>query len=110
MPESEVGDELAIPLDIRPLQVLEKTTALPDHLEEAAPAVVVLRVRVEVGPEVVDAGREERDLDGSASTIVLVEPVLLDDFVFLNRHDRRLASARVSRCKGSDVFVAKKLS
>jgi hypothetical protein len=86
VPESEVRDELAITIDIGPLQVLEKTTTAPDHLEEAAAAVVVLPVCVEVGPKVVDTSREDRDLDGSASTIVLVELVLLDDVVFDNRH------------------------
>ena len=86
MPESEIGDELSIPLDVGPLQVLEKTTASPDHLEKAAAAVMVFPVCVEVGPKVVDAGREERDLDWGAATIVLVELVLLDDFVFLDRH------------------------
>ena len=86
MPESEVGDELAIPLDVGPLQVLEKTPTAPDHLEKAAAAVVVFHVSVEVGPEVVDARGEERDLDGSAATIVFVELVLLDDFVFGDRH------------------------
>ena len=86
MPESEVGDELAIPLDVGPLQVLEKATASPHHLEKAATAVMVFPVCVEVGPKVVDARGEERDLDGGASTIVLVELVLLDDFVFDDRH------------------------
>lgn len=86
MPESEVCDELAIPLDIGPLQVLEKATTAPDHLEEAAAAVVVLRVSIEVGPEVVDARGEKRDLDRGAPTIVVVELVLLDDFVFGDRH------------------------
>lgn len=86
VPESEVRDELAITFDVGPLQVLEKTTTAPDHLEKAAAAVVIFPVCVEVAPKVVDAGREDRDLDRSASTIVVVELVLLDDVFFDDRH------------------------
>ena len=105
MPESEVGDELAIPLDVGPLQVLQKATPAPDHLEQAAAAVVVLLVSIEVGPKVVDARGEERDLDGGASTIVLVELVLLDDFVLDDRHIggglRESQSLQGKRCRCS---------
>jgi hypothetical protein len=86
MSESEIGDQLAVPLDVRPPQILEKATPLTDHLEKASAAVVILLVSVEVGPEIVDAGREDGDLDRSASTIALVELVLLDDFFFCYRH------------------------
>ena len=63
--------------------------------------MVVLLVRVEVRPEVVDARGQNRDLDGGAATIVLVELVLLDD-VFLDDRHRRRASSRVRCCKGSE--------
>jgi len=89
MPESEIGDQLTVPLDIRPLQVLEKATPPADHLEQASAAVVILLVSIEVGPEIVDAGREDGDLDRSAPTIAIVELVLLDDVFFCYRHVRR---------------------
>jgi hypothetical protein len=84
--KSEVGDDLAILLDFGPLQVLEKTTTTPDHLEKASAAVVVFLVCVEVGPEVVDASGEDRDLDRGAPTVLIVELILLDNFVFDDRH------------------------
>lgn len=86
MPKAEIGDEPTVPLDVRLLQILEKPTAAPDHLEKTTTTVVVLVVGIEVGPEVVDATREDRDLDRRASTIGIVELVLLDDFFLNNRH------------------------
>jgi hypothetical protein len=86
MPESEVVDQRTVPRDVGPLQILEETTPLPDELEQATAAVVILGVSIEVGPKVVDAGRDERDLDRGASTIVVVELVLLDDVVLVDSH------------------------
>ena len=86
MSEAQVRDELAIPFDVVPLQILEKTTTTPDHLEKAAATVVVFLVSVEVAPKVVDAGREDRHLNRGASTITLVELILLDDVFFDDRH------------------------
>lgn len=86
MPESEVIDQLTVPSDIGLPQILEKATALTDQLEQAAASVVILHVGIEVGPKVVDAGREQRNLDRGASTIVVVELVLLDDVVLVDGH------------------------
>src|SRR5690606_16927745 len=63
------------------------------HLEETATTAMVLAMGVEMPPEVVDAGRQERDLDRGAATVVLVQPVLLDDAVLVDGHVVR-ASAR----------------
>lgn len=86
MPKSEIGNELSVPLDVRPLQVLQKTTTAPDHLEKTTTTVVIFLVGVEMGPEVIDSTREDRDLDGGAATISVVELVLLDDLFLNNRH------------------------
>ena len=43
----------------------------PNHLQKAAAAVVVLLVIVEVGPEIIDSGRQEGNLDGGAASILL---------------------------------------
>jgi hypothetical protein len=86
MPQSQVADELTVPRDIGLLQILEETAPLADHLEQAAAAVVILHVSIEVSPKVVDASREEGDLDRGAATIVLVELILLDDVVLVDSH------------------------
>jgi hypothetical protein len=86
MPQTQIVDELAVTRDVGVLQILEETTPLADHLEQAAAAVVILPVGIEVSPEVVDARREEGDLDWGAATIVRVELVLLDDVVLVDSH------------------------
>jgi len=84
--KSEVGNKLTVPLDVRPLHILQKATTAPDHLEKTTTTVVILLVGVEMGPEVVDTTREDRDLDRGATTIGVVELVLLDDVFLNNRH------------------------
>jgi len=69
MAKPELSYEPAVPLDVRPLQILEKTTTTPDHLEKATTTVVVFVVSIEMGAQVVDASRQYRDLDRGASTI-----------------------------------------
>ena len=88
MPQTGVCDEAAVPFDVVVLEVLEKAPAPADHLEQAAAAVVILLVGVEVAPEVIDARREERDLDRRAAAVPFMQLVLLDDVVFDDRHGR----------------------
>jgi len=45
--ELELLDKRAVTIKVARLQVVEEAAALPDHLEEAAPAVVVLLVGLE---------------------------------------------------------------
>src|SRR5690606_30010266 len=84
--QPEVGDQLAVLLDVGALQVFEKAAAAPDHLQETATAVVILAVLVEMPAKVVDPTREERDLHRSAATVVLVDLMLLDDVFFDDGH------------------------
>lgn len=61
---------------------------------------MVLLVVVEVGPEVVDASREDRDLDGGAPDISFVELVLLNDLCSVDRH-RCVCLRKSLRYRGS---------
>ena len=47
---------------------------------------MILLLRVKMRSEVVDTGREDRDLDGRAPDVIVVESVLLNDFCSINRH------------------------
>jgi hypothetical protein len=60
--QSKLGDELAIPLKVRPLHVVEDSATTPDHLEQTTPRVVVFLVDAEMVGEVVDPLGEERYL------------------------------------------------
>ena len=90
--ESKIPDEFPIPLQICLPEILQETTAFPDHLQETSTAVVVLLVPVEVATEVVDAGCQEGDLDWGAPTILFVELVLRDDFFAVDGHSLRASA------------------
>ena len=84
--ESQIREELTVPLDVRSLHVFQKASPTAYHFQKAASAVVILLVRVEVRPEVVDTRCEDRHLDRSAPDVAVVELVLLDDFFSTDRH------------------------
>ncbi len=86
MTESQLRNDFTVSLDVRALQVFEMASTAAYHLEKAATAVVILLVRVEVRPKVVDTRGEDPNLDGSAPDVTVVELVLLDDFFSTDRH------------------------
>jgi len=59
----ELGDKAPIPFDVPTAQIIEKSAPLPDHHQQAPPAVVVMFVISEVLGEVVDLVGEQRHLD-----------------------------------------------
>ena len=79
LPEAETLDQLVVAVGILAPEVLEQPAPPPDHLEQAAARVVVLRVRLEVLGQVGDAGRQQRDLDLRGSRVGVVGPILFDD-------------------------------
>jgi hypothetical protein len=95
VPQPEVGDELPILLEICLPNVVEEPAPLAHHLEEPTPRVVILVVTSEVLGEVVDTGGEQRYLNSGRTAVVLMELVLLDYFLTINRHNFFYASSRV---------------
>jgi hypothetical protein len=84
--EPEIVDELAVPIQVGPLEVFEQTPPLANHHQQSATAVVVFLMFAEVVRELVDACRQKCNLNGGAATIRLVQLVLADDFVFVESH------------------------
>src|ERR1035438_4849426 len=83
------------------LEVVEQAAALADHDHEAAAAVVVLGVGLEVLGEVVDALREDRDLDLRRTGVRLVLLVVVDDDLLLfhiEGHGGSFSGDRPSPC------------
>src|SRR6266516_2916180 len=78
MAETQLVDELPIPLQVVALQVLEQAPALRHHAQQAALPVKVLGVHPEVVGEAVDPLGEQRDLDRGRPRVPLVPPVLPD--------------------------------
>ena len=85
--DAQLGDDGAVALDILGHQVVQQLAALTDHLIQAAAAVVVVDVHLQVLSELVDAGGENGDLHLGGAGIGLVGAVGLDDgrlFVLAN--------------------------
>lgn len=83
--QAEAFDQLVVLLNVPALQVVEHAATLRDHLEQAAPRVVVFLVRSEVLGELVDALREQRHLHLRRARVAVVGAVFADDFFLLFR-------------------------
>jgi hypothetical protein len=90
--EAQVGDKTAISLQVRPLKVFQQPAATPNHFQEAAAAMMIFLVGIEMALEVGDASREDRDLDRSAALIILVKLIVLDYFLAIDGHSSRASS------------------
>jgi hypothetical protein len=81
-PEPELGDDSPVALDVGALQVVQQPATLADQLQQPAPRIVVVGVRLEVVGEVIDPFAEDGDLDFGRSGVLLIEAVRLDDARF----------------------------
>src|ERR1700680_3325642 len=77
----EALDRRAVTLDVLPLEVIEQAAPAPDQLEQAAAAVVVLDMGLEVVRQLGDEVGEQRHLHLRRPAVALVQPVLLDDLL-----------------------------
>src|SRR5829696_2782800 len=95
--ETKILNDLSVAVDVGALQVVQQAAALAHHLEQAAAAVMVLRVRAEVRRQVVDPLREDRDLHARRTRVGLVPTVLLECRCFFESHV--VYSPRVQRAR-----------
>src|SRR3569832_2213424 len=77
--QAELADQGRVALGVLVLQVREEALAAIHHAQQAAAAVVVLGVRLEVRGEFVDAGGEKRDLHFGAARVARAASIGLDD-------------------------------
>ena len=73
--QAELADQRAVALEILLLEVVQEAPAAADEHQQAAARVVVVLVLAQVLGEVVDAARQQRDLDlgGAGVALVLAE-------------------------------------
>src|ERR1700694_2361871 len=79
------------------LDVIEKRTAGCDHFQKAPARMIVLDVGFEMPGEVIDAFRQDRDLNLGRAGIAGLVGIRLDDFRFAfcgNRHRQTLSLLR----------------
>jgi hypothetical protein len=77
--ELQRRDDLAVPVHVGPLEIVEKLATLTNEHEKAAARVVILLVDLEMIREVLDALTQERNLNFGRTRIGLVETMLGDD-------------------------------
>src|SRR6267142_466384 len=77
--QAKLLDQLVILSVVLPLEVIEHLAALADELQQSAPRMVILDVRLEVIGQPVDAGREQRHLDFRGTRVTRGTLELLDD-------------------------------
>ena len=71
-----------ISIDVPAFEIVEQAPALRDHLEQAAPRVVVFLVCFEMLRQLGDALAEQSDLHFGRARVAFVRPVLADDVFF----------------------------
>src|SRR6186997_5559 len=75
--EAELADQVGVALRVILLEVIKKAAALVDHHQEAAPAMIVLGVALEMLGQGLDAVGEDGDLDFGRTRIVLAAAMFL---------------------------------
>src|SRR6202051_2810336 len=82
---------------VLPLDVIEQRTARGDHFQKPAARMIVLHVGFEMPGEVVDAFRQDRNLNLGRAGVAGLVGIRLDDFRFSfggNRHRQTLSLLR----------------
>ena len=88
--QTELFNDRTVALDIGLLQVAQKISSVTNHLLQAATAVVVLVVALEVFGQILDSVGQKRDLYLGRTGVAFVCSVSCDDgllFFFLHCHD-----------------------
>ena len=60
--QAETSDNFVIALNVYALEVIEKTSALRDHLEQTAPRMVIFLMRLEMLGQLINSLAEECNL------------------------------------------------
>src|SRR5208282_1707446 len=76
--QAESFHNLAIPIRVAPIQIIQQPPAFVDHHDQPAPRSMIFCVGLEVGGEIVDALAQQRDLYFRRSGVFRVRTVLLD--------------------------------
>ena len=77
--QAKLGDQRNVTVGIPGLEVVQQLAATADHAQQAATAVVILGMQLEVGGQFVDTGGQQSDLNFGAAGIGRAAGVGLDD-------------------------------
>ena len=79
-PDTQLVDQPFVARKIARMQVIKQPTTLADQSQQTTARVMILLVRREVLGQLVDPGREQRDLNFRRATVIGGSSVGLDDF------------------------------
>src|SRR5690606_30604881 len=94
--QAETLDQLPVAVDVLVGEVLQEPATTADQQQEAAAAVVVVLVLLQVLGQIVDAARQQRDLDLRRSGVTLTGRVLGNDLVLGGGVERHVAPSMKS--------------
>ena len=77
--QPEARYEAAIPVEVVLSEVGKQATAAANHLEQAPARVMVVLVRGEMRPQIVDASRQDRDLDLRRAGVAVLDLEVADN-------------------------------
>jgi hypothetical protein len=80
---SKLLDDVAVPIDVVPLQVIQKAPTLADHLEQTAAGMVVFLMKLKVLGEIPDLLAEDRYLHLRGTCVCRMQLVISDKTGFL---------------------------
>lgn len=86
------------------LEILEVSSAVGDHLDEAAAGVIVLLVGLQMRRKLVDLARKDGNLHLRRAGVGVVDAALLDDILFL------FGGKHKSLSENSDILLRAKYS
>ena len=92
----QLPGERLVTVRVRVLEIVQQTPALADHFEQTPPRTVVLQVFLKVLGQMVDALRQQGDLNIRRSGVALVNPKFLNHFRFRFHAVRQFSIHRFS--------------
>ena len=79
-PNAELFDQPFVAIEVAGVQVVKQAPTLADQAQKPTARVMILLVRREVLGQLIDASREQRDLNFRRTAVVGYSSVGLDDF------------------------------
>jgi hypothetical protein len=79
-PNTQLFDQPFIAREIARMQVIKQPTTLADQTQQSTARMMVFLVRREMLGQLVDPGREQRDLNFRRAAVIAGSSVGLDDF------------------------------
>jgi hypothetical protein len=79
LPDPQLLDDAPVSFHILFLHVIEKTTTLTDQFQESPPGMMVFFVRLEVLRQILDARRQQGNLNLRGARVVLVDLIFPDN-------------------------------